>query len=311
MRLLLALLLVFLSAAAAAEDGDVALYADVASEVRNGDSYYDAVSRLHRERNYPLKPAVTVRPPALAYLSATLGTRGLLFTAWALLLVAIAVWHRTLKDGLLWERLAVSGLLAAGGGAMISPIVVQVHEFWAGLLLTIALGLRWHPTGQIVIVTIASLIREFAIPMLGMLLFPLSKYRTIFVVLATAVVAAYYLAHVLAVHSVILPGDLPTQGWFGQRGFAGLTDNLFTLTDYQVPLPFALLPLAGWLYFARRDPLPFLWCSGVIGAVCIVARDDNLFWIMMMFPVYFAGLAFLGTLMHDMIVALYRRLKPA
>lgn len=280
-------------------DGDAALYADVADKVRNGESYYDAIAKLHRERRYPLTPVVTVRPPALAHMSAALGPQGLRVVAWLLLLGILVVWHRALKNGSMWERVAVLCLLGAGGATLIGPVAVQVHEFWAGMLITAALGLSWSPRMQIAAATLAALVRELALPLMGLLLYPFSRHRGVTVGIGLIVIALYYIFHAMAVQSVLLPGDHPSQGWFGMRGLAGLTDDLSELLSMSVPVWAALLPLVGWLYYARRDPVPFLWCLGVIGAVCIVARPDNLFWIVMMFPLYTAGLAFVGTMLAD------------
>lgn len=318
MRFLIALLLAMMAipATAAAPDaavdtpeaaqdadrvGDVALYADVAAEVRDGATYYDAVTRLHRERGYPLRPVATIRPPALAYISAALGERGLKVLAWALLLTAIAMWYRTLKAGSMWERIAVAALLAMGGGAVIGPAAVQIHEFWAGMLITIALGMRWAPRAQVALATLAALIRELSLPLFGLLLYPFSRRRAVSVAIALVVVAIYYAGHFFAVENALLPSDRPSPGWFGMRGLAGFTDHLSTIFGVSVPLWLSILPLVGWGWYARRDPVPLLWCTGVIGAVSLIARSDNLFWVVMMFPLYFAGLAFLGTMLADAV----------
>lgn len=53
--------------------GDHALYARVAKRVEAGESYYAAAADEHRAGNYPLRPFVAVRLPALAYIVAALG----------------------------------------------------------------------------------------------------------------------------------------------------------------------------------------------------------------------------------------------
>lgn len=52
---------------------DAALYVAVAARVADGENYYRAAATEHRERGYPLRPFVTVREPALAYVTAVVG----------------------------------------------------------------------------------------------------------------------------------------------------------------------------------------------------------------------------------------------
>ena len=110
----------FTSYEAVAADGDISLYREIASEVKNGESYYEAAAQLHREHNYPLRPFVTVRSPALAQLHAFLNPTGVFVTAWALLFLALGAWWRTLQSRPFLEKTTALCLIAAGGGAMFS-----------------------------------------------------------------------------------------------------------------------------------------------------------------------------------------------
>lgn len=55
------------------------------------------------------------------------------------------------------------------------------------------------------------------------------------------------------------------------------------------------------------DRLVFPWCAGVAGAIAIIARPDNLFWLLMFCPLYPAGLVFLVSA----AILAVRRLRPA
>jgi hypothetical protein len=291
MRVLLLIFLIFVPTAAIAGQGDVALYHDVADEVTNGADYYDTVAKLHRERGYPLTPVVTVRSPALAYVAATIGKTGLFIAAWALAFLGLAAWYIKLKDNSLSERATFMGLLAAGSGAFISESSIYTHEMFAGLLVTLALGLSWDRRLQVVAATLAVLFRELAAPILFLILYPFETQQTKRVATAMALVFGYYCWHFMKVSAVVRPSDLPSPGWFGSRGPSGLTDHLSTLVNFEFSPWFAFMPLVGWLMY--RDRVPFVWCLGVVFAVCVIAREDNLFWFLMSVPVYFAGLAFL------------------
>ena len=287
----LAVLAFIISSQAAAGDGDISLYREVAAQVERGGPYHQAAAELHRENNYPLKPFVTVRSPALAYLNAFLTPAGMLVTAWLLLFMSLGAWWRTLLARPLFERAAVLGLIAAGGGAIITPGNLYIHELWAGLLITLALGLSWNRKLQLVAATCAVLLRELAAPILILLLYPFSWTQTRRVALALVIVTAFYIWHMMNVWAVLLPTDLPSQGWFGFLGLKGLSGYFAAMAGRDVPVWLALLPLLGWAF--HRDRLPIAWCGGVVFAVCVLAREDNLFWILMMLPVYFAGPVFL------------------
>lgn len=286
------ILALLLPAKVIAGEGDIALYKAVATEVSQGADYYESVTALHRQRNFPLKPFYTVRPPLHAYLASILGPAGLLITTWGLFFLCLGAWFRTLSDRAPWERLAFLGLLSFGGGAVISPSAIFAHELLAGLLVTLALGLSWNYKLQITVATCAVLVRDLAAPTIVLLLYPFNRKQAVGAFWAIAIVAAYYLWHFIQVSSVVLPTDLATQGWFGMRGPTGLSDHMSTLTQMEIPVWLVFLPLLGWLHYS--SPLPFFWCSGVAFAVCVIAREDNLFWQLMFMPLYWAGLVFLA-----------------
>jgi len=60
------------------DDNDLRLYRVIAERVKRGDDYYVAATEEQRANNYPVAPGFTVRLPTLAFLSAWLGTGGLI-----------------------------------------------------------------------------------------------------------------------------------------------------------------------------------------------------------------------------------------
>lgn len=283
---------------------DTELYRSVIARVQAGESYYAAASELHRERSYPLYPFFTVRPPALAYVSAWAGSTGLYLAAWFLLAASILVWLRTLSRCSLATRAAAAGLLAMGGAATITPAGIVLHEFWCGLLLTIALGFmrddQWPM--RLAFAALALLVREFAVMFVLAIGFLALLRRRWWEFAATAGVAAVFAAlmtaHYFAVIEMRVPSDLQSPAWTGLRGPAALVRDLSRVSwvglfPYPVAAILTFLPLAGWAAL-RRPWLPLLWFGGFGAAIAIFARPNNEYWILALLPAYPVGLALLG-----------------
>jgi hypothetical protein len=121
-----------------AEDrADVLLYDHIVERVRAGGNYYQVAAQAQREGGYPLRPFVTMRPPTLAVIQATLANRtavSVLF--WTLLAATIIAWgHRLRRSELPMPRVILGTLLVAGGAATLTlPELLVWHEAWAALL---------------------------------------------------------------------------------------------------------------------------------------------------------------------------------
>ena len=66
-----------------ARDDDLRLYDRIVERVAAGENYYTVAIAEQRARNFPVRPAVTVRLPTLAFLTVWLGPNGLLAAAGA------------------------------------------------------------------------------------------------------------------------------------------------------------------------------------------------------------------------------------
>lgn len=286
-------LLLITPVAANARQGDVALYRDVATEVAGGAGYYETVANLHRERNYPLKPFVTVRPPAHAYLAAAVGPTGLIIIAWILAFLCFGAWHRSLQSYNPTERVSFILFLSAGASAFITKNGVFVHELISGLLVTLSLGLSWNRRLQIISATCAVFFRELAAPLFLILLYPFSLRQTFRVASAILLTAIYYIWHIVNVSLFVRPDDFHSQGWFANRGISALSDNFSKFINIEVPIWLSFAPLLGWIFY--KTLLSFLWCTYIILLICIFGREDNYAWTLMLMPLYWAGLVFLFT----------------
>jgi hypothetical protein len=268
------------------QPSDVLFYADVARHVGHGLPYYETAAELHRAGSYPLFPFFTVRLPTLAYAMGYLGPVKMLLAAYGLLLAGVFAWLRELKDYPVHARVVFVAAYAFMGSALISPSSIQVHDVWAGLLVSLALGLGWAWRWQLGVAFLAVCFRELALPILFVLVLRHRRYPHF-----AAIAAAFGLLalHYFAVSSVRLPTDLHSQGWVGLRGASGFVEHFSVF----LPVGFlAFLPLAGWLF----RPWDGLWFAGIIFAICVFARPDNLYWATLILPAYPAGIALLRPL---------------
>lgn len=291
--------------------GDISLYREVADRVARGENYYSAVATLHRERVYPLRPFYVVRFPTLAWIASIVPTPALIGIAWLLLLGAIVVWARRLKDRPPLERFAALLLLAITGAPLISDVSVQMHEFWCGLLLTIALGIDGsrHRLAQLGVATLALCLREFAagflVAMLASALFERDRRGSLAIVAVLVAAAGPIAWHAAMVGSVTTPADLVSPGWNGLGGpilFARALATfswLLVLPGWAVAI-LAFAPLLGWATLRRDAPLALLWFGGFAFVIGALARPDNLYWVVVLLPAYPMGLAlvprFLATI---------------
>lgn len=292
---------------AGAPTRDVVLYRDIVSRMEQGESYYQAATSLHRARDYPLSPFYTVRPPTLALITSAIGPGGLTVLAWLLVVASLLVWLRRDPAANLLEKVLLAGILALSGASMIGPAQITMHETWAGLCLTLALGLYlsgyWWWALALGMAALA--FREFALLFLGLMgLLALLSRKWLRALGAAGAGAAFALAmalHWKAVSAWRLPGDLPSPPWQGMRGPNGVIADMSTLSFLQfVPQWLAalmvFLSFAGWAYLVRtnRDALlPLLWFAGFSMVIGLFARENNFYWVMVMLPGFLLGLAFL------------------
>lgn len=278
---------------------DLALYQAVARRVGEGSDYYSTVASLHREMGYPLDPFFAVRLPTLAYINAALGPIGSMVLGLILVFVAALVWNKRLADMPLSVRAVAIVIITVFAANGLTSGVTYLHDWWAGLLITIALGLQPNWRMAFVAGFAAAVIRELAIPFL--LLFPLVyKQRVVLLwtLAALTVCGALIAFHAVSLWAIQMPSDLHSQGWFGHRGLRAFPNDVAKLTEIERLGSFGYLliavPLLGWAI--SRDWLAIIWIFGVVLLVSFVSRPDNFYWAQMAIPSYLTGWVFLGKL---------------
>lgn len=289
-----------------ARDHDLLLYRAIAARVAGGESYYTAALAEQRARNFPVRPAVAVRLPTLAYLTAGLGQGGLVALGALLALAALAAWWRRLGEepGAREHRTIALLLLVVGAAMGAKPAYAMLHEVWAGMLMALAFGLhrpgRWHWAW--LAAAAACAVRELALPfvlLLGALALARRDWKeAVAWGVLTALFAALFAWHLAQVDALLLDSDRPSSSWLALRGLAGWTTNLVTSSIlYQLPGPIAaplvLLPLIGWAGWRSSAGLTgFLLHLGYGVLFMLAGRANNFYWALMVTPTWFIGLAF-------------------
>lgn len=302
---------------AAHRDTDLQLYDRIAERVAAGDNYYEAAVTEQRARNFPVRPAVAVRLPTLAVLTAWLGARGMLALAALLGLGVLAAWCKRLGDepGGRNRRVIALLLLAVGMLEGLKPEYLALHEVWAGLLLALAGGLHrpGHWRAAWLPLALALAIREHALPFV-LLLAAMAAWRrdwrelTAWLVLV-ALFAAGLAWHIHAVGEYLVASDRASPPWLVFRGLGGWTGNVIEssvlhLLPYWLAAPLVLLPLLGWA--AWKSPVGAFYTLLLAGyglIFMIAGRDNNFYWALVVTPAWFVGYAFVPMALRSLLVS--------
>lgn len=311
------------------EDGpggglDFELYRAIVNRVQAGDGYYDAAAAELRTPRppeglpYPTRSVFNWRPPTLAVLLGTLGTHGSQMLLAGLGLASLVLWWRALAGqpaGVRWAALVglASGLLYCVPGWLDDARFV--HETWAGVLLTLALGAGlggWLGVA-VAAALAAACMRELALlPLLVLVVVPFSvgtptarRERLIWAA-AFTVALALWTAHAWKVQALILPTDRAHEGsWLALGGW-----RFVLKTAHLHPLALPLLPTAPWvlalvlpvlLWALSAWPLPRgaamkAVLGGYLVAYLFVGQPFNFLWGLTYTPLLGLGLAGLAAL---------------
>jgi hypothetical protein len=307
-----------LGAATAAETGqtDLALYEKIVAAVRGGENYYVAAADALRAGQYPLRPFLTFRMPALATVLAAipqwLPPRYLLF---ALVLCVAGAWANRLRGELTRPLPAVFALILMIGSLLVflQYELAPFHEIWAALLVALSLAIR-RPGRWIEAVAIAlaaMLIRETAaLYVLIMAVFAWAegeRGEAIGWGVALALFGAALGAHAWGVAGVTGPTDPASPGWAGLLGFGFFVKAVTLSTGLQMFPLWAGAMLAGLAMFgwaSWRDPAGlrmFAILAGYAAAISIFARIDTFYWALMIAPVFLLGLLFAPAGIRDLV----------
>lgn len=296
------------------------LYDAIVDKMMDGDNYYKAVDESQAARGFPTRPSSTVREPTLATVESWLGGSRPMFVVLVGLVAMVSVFMTVRLERVASGRIswwfasilcAVSAVLLLNGGA-------DFHEYWAGILVALALvtmsATRWK--ASIVIAFTAVLVRELAFPLLvamAMYEYRLGRRRRAAAWIASALGFAIFLGvHALRVHQDIAPGSVQSPGWIKFGGWPFFVDAVRYSSFLQalpvwvgaVAVPLALL---GWFSrkgdFANRVTLVLTMYAV---AFLVVGRPGNVYWGFLFVAVLLPGIAFAPSA----LVSLWQRAVP-
>jgi hypothetical protein len=303
---------------------DVRLYRDVAGRVSRGENYYEAAAAEQRRHGYPLRPFITVRPPALAMITVALGESvyakligliGLLATA----LLGYRVYDQTRSR---WFA-ALCALPICGATIVLGfTKLTMLHECGAAMLLCLAITLRTPERyiGAGLAALAASLIRETAIAVpLMMLVFAAfeKKFREAAVWAGVVAVFALYISwHAQMVWNVVRPDDLSSPGWGSSLGWGYAVQAVREHSVLALLVPSVatfVLPVSlfGWLFW--KSPLALRGFGAVAGytlMVALFARDNTPYWAIMATPLLLTGFVAALPVLFSLIAQLIKPEVP-
>jgi hypothetical protein len=300
---------------------DVQLYRAIADAVAGGEPYYHAAARLQRADHYPLRPFVTVRPPTLAWVAASIGWNGVSAVARVLVLAGVAGWIVGTRGRFrVIERFAMALAVAAGGWPLTLPAVQPLHECLAGLCMTLALAgvVGWPRKWWWIMAPLAVglAVRETVLPcVLLVAAFALAERRWREAG-AWGVLVAVWLGfmawHAHRVAPLWQPGDEVSQGWAAMQGPVGwlraiAQTSVLGLLPPSLALLAALLPVVGWLALdGRAGRFCLLLVAGYALILSAFARPDTFYWGALMLPWYFVGYALIPRALGQWLATVNR-----
>ena len=296
---------------------NVPLYSGIIARVRAGAPYETAAVTAQRAGGFPLRPFVTVRPPALAEMMAALPDLASANLVMRLLAIAVVgAWTVRLWPagrGPVW--LAWSPVMVFTGVAWAIPGLTfgLFHECWAGLLIALSLALRSEKrfVAAVVVGLLAAVIRELAMPyllvMAGLALAERRRGEAVAFAGALAVGLALLGLHAATVLSLTTPHDLASPGWVKLGGWpfvmATAQWNLLALllgkTAAAVIVPLAL---AGAL--ARSDGVGLRLAALLIGYTAgfmVIGQPNDFGWGFVVAPLIGVGLALAPLALADLV----------
>jgi hypothetical protein len=296
---------------------DLDLYQSVVAQVRAGQPYETAAIAAQRAGNYPLRPFVVVRPPALALGLARLPSEGAARALLTVLAAAVVVaWlRRLIPPSAHPAPSAGCALILMSGVAagMFGRHAYLLHETWAGLLIALSLAMRTNRRFVMAAALglLAGLIRELAIPyVLLMSLIALGQQRfkeAAAFGLAAALALAALASHAAAVNALVTPADLASPGWLTLGGWSFV---LATAGWNAIPLQLGawaaavLAPLALVGAFAWRDPGGLRLAAVLLGYTMgffVIGRPENNYWGLLVAPLMAVGLSRAPLAVCDLI----------
>ena len=296
------------------------LYGAIVKRMRGGESYETAAVSELRAEGGPLKPFVTVRPPALATALAWLpDQRSAAIALMALAGITLGAWAirlRACRPSAVWLGWVVAALFCGIGPPLLTAGPMSLfHEAWAGLLIALSLALRTERRflAAALVGCLAALIRELTLPyLLVMVIIAFAERRRgegAAFALALAAALAALAWHASAVMALTTPQDFASPGWAALAGwgFVLSTARWNALVALLGPWAAAMIvPAALVGALGRRDGLGLRLSVLLIGyslGFMVIGRPSNSYWGLVTTPLFAVGLALAPIAIADLLRA--------
>lgn len=284
---------------------DQELYRTVIERVRAGEGFYPATIAAQRERSYPVRPALAVRPPTLAYALALLPSTATRTAALiALLFGALMALRQTLSDRPPAEALSMVVLALAGLFGALFPENVYLHEQWSVLLVLLALCSHRNPWLMVLLALAAVLVRETALAWLAAIVLAALWKRDMklagMAFGAIALAVGLWLVHAQFAAAEVRPGDPTSPGWVSFQGVPLVVDALrrnlvLTALPGWLILGLVAASLAAMLRWGGDlERIAAIGSAGFLVALTVFGRPDNGYWGFMAAPFVLLGLPLLA-----------------
>ncbi len=272
--------------------GDMHLYFAVIDRVHAGDNYHVAAVDEQRKHDYPTRPFMVVRPPALALFLAQLPSPSSRILAFRiLLLVTFFAWVRRFRHlfpNPLTRLLAMIFFMLELVNIFFADNAYSFHECWAALLVGLSLVLRteerWH--AAVVIGMMAAVVRELAMPYLWVMAFVAwreKQHQEMFGWLAAFVISAvllfWHAEATLAVTHGLGKASLSWVrfgGWLAAMQFHGWSSGPNQIGLEAIWLPLSITGALGWP--GKQGERLALLVLGYTAGFTVLGRAPNVYW---------------------------------
>ena len=303
--------------------GNLRFYQAVIDRMHRGQAYESAAVDELRAEHGALKPFVTVRPPLLATMLASLPSERAGAIVLALLaltvLLAWAVTLHAVQSGVLQLGLTTLVLFTGVGASMASGGVSLIHEAWSGLLMALSLA-AWankRMAASVALGLLAAMVRELAMPFLvvmaALALVERRRLEALSFALALAAAVGALAWHAHAVQALVTSQDLVSAGWVKFSGWrfvlATARWNIIVLTlgAWTTAL---IVPLALAGSIGAKNGLGLRLAALLLGytlGFAVIGRPENIFWGLMTAPLIAIGLCFAPTALVDLVRRAFSR----
>lgn len=294
---------------------DIVLYDSIVAGVRGGGDYYSVAANALRRGDYPLRPFMTFRLPALSVVQAHVPPLEMVGVLYLLVIGVATAWFARLRNAFTETPPLMFAMLLLAGGMLVfvQRGLIDLHEIWAGLLVALSLALRRDDRwlAAVAIGLIAMLIRETAalyVAIMALLAFAEGNRREAIgwgVTMLVFVVVIAFHAH--AVAAVVRATDRASPGWADMLGF-GFFVRTMTLSTVLTLLPLLLaapivgLSLFGWAAWAGPLALRALTIFCAYAALLgLFGRGNTFYCGLMIAPAFLVGLAFAPDGLRDLL----------